>query len=74
MMMMHGLSFAEGRHCDLQDADKRVFEYDSMAAGRRCHGVISLREIRLTLRKTEGPPSAYGDQHARNDGNTYLAA
>lgn len=74
MMMMHGLSLAWGRHCDLQDADERVLEYDFVTAGRCCYGVISLREIRLTLRNTQGLPSAYGDQDARNDGNSYLDA
>jgi hypothetical protein len=61
MMMMHGLRFARGRHGDLQDADESILEYDSVTAGRRRHGVISLREIRLILCKAQGLPSAYGD-------------
>ena len=61
MMMMHGLRFAGGRHRNLEDADERILEYDSMTAGCRRHGVISLREIRLILRKTQSLPSAHGD-------------
>ena len=61
MMMMRGLRFTRGRHGHLQDADQGVLEYDSVTVGRRRHGVISLREIRLILRHTQGLPSAYGD-------------
>jgi hypothetical protein len=59
MMMMHRLRFARGRHGDLQDADERILEYDSVTVGRRRHGIIALREVRLILRKAEGLPSTY---------------
>jgi len=61
MMVMHRLRFTRRRHGHLQDADQCVLEYDSVTGGRRRHGVISLREIRLILRHTQGLPSAYGD-------------
>jgi hypothetical protein len=64
MMMMHGLRFAGGWHGDLEDADERILEYDPVTPRRRRHGVISLRKIRLILRKTEGLPSEYGDEKA----------
>ena len=60
-MMMHGFRFAGARHRDLQDADERILEYDSVTAGRRRHGVISLRKIRVILRKSQGLPGANGN-------------
>ena len=74
MMMMHGLSLAGGRCRDLQDADESVLEYDSVAAGRCGHSVIPLREIRFILSKTQRLACAYGDQDARNYGDSYLGA
>jgi len=61
MMMMHGLRFARGRHRDLEDADERILEYDSVTAGRRRHGIISSRKVRFIFRKAQGLPSPYGD-------------
>jgi len=60
-VMMHRLRFARGRHGDLQHADEFILEYNSVTVGRRRHGIISLREIRLILRKTQGLPSGDGN-------------
>lgn len=75
MMMMHGLCFAGRRHGYLQDPNELILENNSMAVGRRRHGVISLRETRrLISGKPKDLSSANGAQEGNRGANCYSSA
>jgi len=57
-MMVHGLGLTGRWHGYFQDSHERILEDNFMTVGRRCDGVITLREIRFISRRPQNLPTA----------------